>query len=379
MKKALCGSTALVAVGLIAGGAAAAERIKLGIGGYFQAFGIYVDEDDGAGEPGANRREHGLAREAEIEFRGKTTLDNGIEVGVEVELEAETCADQLDQSYVWFEGGFGQVRLGNHYGASYEMFYGAPTPIAGHGVNTPNFLHLQVGGNAIVTPVTYVTATVKSEKATYFTPRIAGFQFGLSYTPDACEENNPGGAGSGTGVACGGSYGGAELDNNVGQQSEAFEVGLNWVGSFLGADIGAYGGFASADVESDPGGVFEDLTVWGVGANAAIAGFVVGASFRHSDQGLSGGNNDRIDWNVGVAYAWGDWTVGAMFGRTEAEAGAAGGEDELDGLEIGAQYALAPGVVLTGGVQFWDLDDNAGAAANENDATVLIFGTAISF
>lgn len=379
MKKALCGSTALMAAGLLAGGAIAAERVKVGVGGYFQGFGIYVEEDDGVGEPGANRREHGIAREAEIEFTGKTTLDNGIEVGVKVQLEAETCADQIDQSYVWFEGGFGQVRLGNHYGASYEMFYGAPTPITGHGVNTPNFLHFQVGGNAILTPTTYVTTTFKSEKATYFTPRIAGFQFGASYTPDGCEENNPGGAGSGTGVACGGSYGGAEVDNTQGQQSESFELGLNWVGSFMGADIGVFGGYAKGDLEADATNTLEDLDVWGLGANVAISGFVVGASYRQSDQGLSGGNNDRTDWNIGVTYTWSDWTLGVVYGNTEAEAGAAGGEDELDGVEIGAQYALGPGVVLTGGIQFWNLDDNASAAAAENDATVLIFGTAISF
>lgn len=190
------------------------------------------------GEPAANTRDHHIAREAEIEFEGKTTLDNGVEVGVKVQLEAETCADQVDQSYVWFEGGFGLVRLGNHYGASYEMFYGAPTPIVGHGVNTPNFLHLAVGGNSIVTPLTYVTATFKSEKVTYFTPRITGFQLSAFYTPDSCEEANPGSAGSSTGVGCGGSYSGAEPDNTAGQQSEAFEIGLNWVGSFMGADIG---------------------------------------------------------------------------------------------------------------------------------------------
>lgn len=376
MKKLLYGSTALMAASLLAGGAGAADKIKLGVGGYFQAFGVYSDQDDGAGEPAANTRDHHIAREAEIEFTGKTTLDNGLEVGVKVQLEAETCADQVDQSYIWFEGGFGQLRLGNTYGASYEMFYGAPTPIVGHGVNTPNFLHLAVGGNSIVTPLTYVTASFKSEKATYFTPRIAGFQFGASYAPDSCEEANPGGAGSGTGVGCGGSYSGPEPDNTVGQQSEAFEIGLNWVGSFMGADIGVYGGYAGADLEAGAG---EDLDVWGIGANAAIAGFTVGASWRRSDQGLVG-DLDRDDWNIGVMYniAGGPWSVGAVYGHTEAEV-AAGGEDELDAFELGAQYALGPGIVLTGGLQYFDLQSATSLAANENEGLFVIFGTGVSF
>jgi hypothetical protein len=244
MKKALYGSTALAAAGLLAGGAQAAEKIQVGVAGYFQAFGVYSDQDDGAGEPAAGLRDHHLAREGEIYFRGTTVLDNGLEVGVLVQLETETCADQIDQSYIWFEGGFGQLRLGNHYGASYEMFYGAPTPILGHGVNTPNFVHLAVGGNSIFSPVTYVTASFDTEKVSYFTPRIAGFQFGASYTPDTCEENNPGGLGASLGVTCGGQGSGPEFDNGVGQQSEVVELGLNWVGSFMGADIGVFGGYA---------------------------------------------------------------------------------------------------------------------------------------
>jgi hypothetical protein len=104
MKKALYGSTALAAAGLLAGAAQAADKIKLGVGGYFQAFGVYSDQDDGVGEPAANLRDHHIAREGEIYFRGSTALDNGIEVGVLVQLEASTCADQIDQSYIWFEG-----------------------------------------------------------------------------------------------------------------------------------------------------------------------------------------------------------------------------------------------------------------------------------
>ena len=49
MKKLLFGTTALAAVGLIAGSANAADKIKMGVGGYFQAFLVYGDEDTGTG------------------------------------------------------------------------------------------------------------------------------------------------------------------------------------------------------------------------------------------------------------------------------------------------------------------------------------------
>ncbi len=100
MNKILMGTTALVAAGILAGSAAAADKVKLGVGGYFHAQLIFASQDDGTGvdltsgtvddEPGANRRTHKVAREGEIHFSGSTTLDSGIQVGAQVQLEAET-------------------------------------------------------------------------------------------------------------------------------------------------------------------------------------------------------------------------------------------------------------------------------------------------
>ena len=90
MKNLLLGSSTLFAVALASGASQAAEQIALGVGGYFLGYGVAGDED---GTAAANRRNHMIAREAEIHFKGKTTLDNGLTVGVQVELEGETCGD----------------------------------------------------------------------------------------------------------------------------------------------------------------------------------------------------------------------------------------------------------------------------------------------
>ena len=76
MKKILYGTTALVAAGMLASGsAAAADKVKMGVGGYFQAFFVVADQDDSTGEPGANRRNHGVSREGEI-------IDHGVAQGI---------------------------------------------------------------------------------------------------------------------------------------------------------------------------------------------------------------------------------------------------------------------------------------------------------
>ena len=90
MNKVLLTTTALAGAGmvLVAQPSLAAEQLKLGIGGYFNAFIATASQDDGVGQPGNGLRNYKIAREAEIIFSGKTTLDNGISFGINVQLEA---------------------------------------------------------------------------------------------------------------------------------------------------------------------------------------------------------------------------------------------------------------------------------------------------
>ena len=82
---------------------------------------------------------------------------------------------------------------------------------------------------------------------------------------------------------------------------------------------------------------------------------------------------------MGVTCAMGNWTVAAGYAHGAVEAGAGLGEDETDGYQVGLNYGLAPGITLTGGVTFWDVEANTGAAASENTATEFIIGTSLSF
>ena len=82
---------------------------------------------------------------------------------------------------------------------------------------------------------------------------------------------------------------------------------------------------------------------------------------------------------MGVNYVVGDWTVGMAYAHGEAEAGAGLGKDETDGYQVGAYYALGPGITLTGGMTYWDVDDNLSAAAVENEAKEFVIGTVLEF
>jgi len=451
MKHLLFGTTALVAASIVAGGANAqakpAEKIKLGVGGYFQAYFVAGDEDDAApsgvipAQPGYARRSHGIKREAEVIFSGKTTLDNGIDVGVNIQLEAESCADIIDESYIFVEGSFGRIEAGAINSAPYRMHYAPPNPSgsSAFGLNSPNIRVLQPGTNqtlAVGLPSTYQNLTSDAEKISYYTPRLAGFQLGISYTPDNCEE---GAVGSSTGNNCGGSYSGFQGDEEIGQQTEVFEIGVNYVGKIMAVDVAASLGYGKGNLENNiraaaftagggtviaagalaaggqsfnPTGAtlaadsLDDREEYGIGLNLSYMGFTIGGAYRYDNLGTDSGHplDDHKVWSVAGRYVWGPWGIGVQYTHAETSfrsgnilnnAGAVaytnvGGEDELDAFEVGLTYQLGPGILLATGIQFWSLDASNGnvnrvantatdALVAENDATIFYFGTSISF
>ena len=120
-RKSLTSTTALgvgalstLAAGFAPSSALAADGIKLGLGGFFKEAYMATFDDDGEGELGNEHNTDGFFNDAEIHFEGETTLDNGLTVGAHVELEGENDADQIDEAFVYFSGGFGEVQVGSN-------------------------------------------------------------------------------------------------------------------------------------------------------------------------------------------------------------------------------------------------------------------------
>ncbi|HZD25891.1 MAG TPA: porin [Alphaproteobacteria bacterium] len=384
MKKLLYGTTALAAAGLLASNASAADKIKLGVGGYMQMFAVYVDQDT---EDTVGVSNHALKEEGEIIFNGKTTLDNGLEFGVQVQLEAETCSDQIDEHYIWVEGGFGRINLGAENSAPVLMHY-APSSPGGVGFEYVNFQFTNGPTVAGLQSVDTYNAsfTEDAEKLTYFTPRLAGFQFGVSYAPDRGTGNGEAGSG-GSYLA---SYGGMPSDTGSSTATNAYnkvyELGANYVNKFAGADIAVSAGYHHANVQDLPTGGepagSEDRKGWDAGAQLGFAGFTVAAAYAKDNQGTDDSRSgDLTNWDAGVYYGTGPWKVGVAYYKRVAE-GAPGTPDaEFKGWEIGGKYTLGPGVTLGAGVMGSKVEDGtADAAGNvDNEATAVYVGTMLSF
>jgi len=373
MKKQLIGTTALVGVGALAASGAmqeaqAADPLSLTVGGYLQASLEYRDEDDNAGEPGNNRQQFNIYNDGEIQFTASTTLDNGIGVRARIEYEAKNQGGGgtiVDERYLDFSGSFGQLRVGNDDNASNAMHYQAPVAAGMMGVNTETFAVPLAGGNAVGSyPTTYVNTGGDAEKVIWFSPRIAGFQLGVSYAPDS-GPHDTGAEGSGAQPG---------FDNEPGAQQDVISIGLNYVESFNDIDVAVSGGYLQGDLEAGGG---DDMEQFSTGLNVGFAGFTVGASLRLSNNG--GNNADSTTWDAGVTYATGPLTVGFTYLHAEAENPAVGGDDETDQFVVTGLYNIGPGVDLWGGVKFFEYDSDGGGDGNQNEGYIVALGSSVSF
>lgn len=400
MKKILMATTAVAAIALAPGDAfaqsSAAGPIRLGLGGYFQFYGVFGDQTNNVGYPGEHRHNFDFKREGEIFFTGQTKLDNGLQVGVDVQLEAESCTDQIDESYIWFQGDWGRLILGSENSAAYLLAVGAPAVDANFDGQDPNYrlFNGALGAGAIsgltappgaaLSPgfsgidAWVVNVTGDSEKITYLSPRVAGFRVGLSFTPDNSEDGSAGGQ-----IATkGGSFAGMPLNNDI-QWSNVISAGLNYEGKFNSASIlagfGIEHGFLESGVERiGLPDVLKNRTAWQAGLDIGFAGFHFGGGYYYDNNGIEDGDGRQRSFGIGLTYEMGPLTIGASYFDSKRNLEVVGGDDEsLKRILVGARYTLGPGVQLRGSVQryIYDTDNHMPG----NNAWFGVLGTVLTF
>src|SRR6516164_3689493 len=253
MKGVLCGTTALVAAALAMGEASAAGGLKLGITGFYRnaiggsfgnsvgGFGPPQHATNGVTSGGAgytagygsfDRQSVSMRQEIRVNFTGKTTLDNGITVGVLVGLNGENVAKsgsttQVERAYADFSGKFGMIRVGEADSAlSQDCVLDPGNVTSNFGVNSPYESYSNVGfvqqrnqtthvANVSNGPGTYFSTfgvapmgsigtcygiDLKGNKIIYFSPDFGGLTFGVSYQPQAYSRFPGGGLAYGTDV-----------------------------------------------------------------------------------------------------------------------------------------------------------------------------------
>ena len=394
MKKTLLGTTALVSAGLIAGPALASDPLTVTVGGTVTAGFYLIDADDVAAGVGIQDTAVKLvARNIDINAEG--TLDNGMVAGVLATLSlgddwnyhAGNNDATFRELFAYLEGGFGRFEIGGTDGAAFKMHYTSPWFVPGNGVDTPNILNAPAIGGVTATTIALTTPTgtaittavttigfrhstfslmaADANKVSYFTPRFAGFQLGLSYTPETTYNGpNP----NGLGVV----PDGVSIEDVV-------EVALNYAGAFGGVDVGVSGFYVAGDGMSVPG-VGSDPEEFGVGLNLGMGGFTLGGAWYQSEDlavtsipvATASGFEEEV-WTVGLSYATGPWTVGVAY--LEDEVSVPGTSNSMTTWQTGGGYNLGSGVDVGLDIQASEIE---GAGIGGGDYDVISGGLVLS-
>lgn len=380
MKK-LLSTTAIIGAVAFATSANAAD-LQVNVGGFLDFQAGYVSDDivgeGAAATPLPDANELNFNNDAEIHFSIDGKADNGLEYGAVIELEADISADNsgqakntsagnADKSYLFMQGGWGRVELGGNTDAAEALSVNSSTfASATGGVDGDFYRYAAVpatptAAGFIIRPdlvvANNVTAGINedSTKITYYSPRFAGFQAGVSFSPNT----------NATGTT---------VPSNAGFEN-LWSGGLNYAAQWDSIGFKAAVTGQTADAKAAAG---QDIEAWDAGANVSFAGFTVGASYGDWDDSLAV-NTDADYWDAGVGYEFGAFSASASYIDSTVEL-ANGTENEFNNIVLGLDYKLAPGLVPYAEVSFFDYDGAAGSTiADDNQGTVVILGTELSF
>ncbi len=391
----LLATTALTFVGVWSGAGHAqtnVEPLKLTVGGFFGQFVSYIHQDDVAAR--ANGSSGKVTRidessNSEIHFNGRMGLANGLTLGFRVELEANTDADQIDESYMFLESRFGRLELGSINNVAYRMHYEAPEAFTrGWLTDDGNLTNNVVNPTGSPSLDSTLIGTQNrffdndSEKINYYTPRFSGFQVGVSYIPNSAQDRN------------------SAPDPISTAYSRGLAAGANFVRTFGSFDVATSLGYMTWEgPQTSPTTSAPDPDAWQAGLQVGYAGLKVGGSYAEIRDGRSGssGTNaaastagtgaNRVDgraWNLGAMYTFGPAAVSLTYadGRNDSSpaAGPSFGDDKFTGVSLAGKYTLGPGVSFEG-VLFRTEFEGSGSTPppNDNTATGLLFGLLLTF
>ncbi|MPZ29390.1 MAG: porin [Rhodospirillales bacterium] len=266
--------------------------------------------------------------------------------------------------------------------------------------------NLAIAGRTFATTITPQWQDVN--RINYFTPRFQGLQLGVGYAPKLHNTGAPGVGTGPVGGVCG--LNSAVNINNCPTADYAwqdlFDIGANYLNKFGDFTVALYGAFAYASfvpgyspfapsANLNTGANLASWKQWVVGAQFGYAGFTVGGAAGYDNNGLganyfTGVDNDTRFYTAGIMYETGPWQMSFSWagyynnagnGAANATAIASGtnaitlstagcggvpgvnstcfngnpatslmfGSQTMNKWEVGANYALGPGVKLTGG------------------------------
>jgi predicted porin len=360
MKRALLYGTALAGAAASASAAEASDGIKLEVGGFFRMVYQGVFDKKAEDHFGNHRNTDAFNHNGEVWFKGETTLDNGLTIGAHVELEAENANDQIDQSFIYWQGGFGKVQIGSQDKAIANHCLLPPGATDNFSAFSPNSWGSNdpIGSNAAC-----VDTEDNDQGIVYSTPNFDGFQLFVSYTPSNNAEDY-------TQVGVNGSGTPSNPDGTAHHTFSAYAT-YSYAGDGWGLDWGGGGSwqlkFNGTDGAND--GKTEEYQT---GLNLTIGSFAVGGVMEYFNEG--GNDNDAYVAGGGFSYTTDPWVFGMQashghFMGTDAFSLTPnpGGSRNLNRVIGTVNYAMAPGIMLDGELGYTWFSDSGDGVPGDQD------------
>lgn len=354
--------------------------IDLQLGGYFIQSVNLVDVDK---EGTSSFEDEVLAQNGEIYFKAKTTLPEGTEIGVRIELEAEGASEDLiDEHYLYIKADWGKVILGAENGVGHLMQLRAPRFVPGlkmfdnsitetiieeaydlqfDAVNVIQDAHMS-------TKLEHISGD--ANKFSYLTPKVGGLQLAASYTP-----NNRDRTGSKNNVATSSRPQGDVI------QEDIIELAMRITGTYrsLGYRL------SYSDVSSDTLNSAIDPQSTSTGLQLYWSDWIFGANLSKYDNlgelpGEQYLNSESIETlNYALKYKRGDSYWGLGFTESEeSETNVAGNVTEYEEIMIGGGRKIAAGVEFGYYYQITEVDRPLAGDGEETSAETASLGLTLA-
>jgi predicted porin len=411
MRKILLGTTGVVGAALIGLGAAQAQEApRVTVGGFMLTQMNYQDDDldkangapTGVGAAGTIARDEiDFKNEVEISLTVAGKAANGLAYGAVIEIQNDGTGGSvmdIDEAYVFLgTPTLGQIRFGEEDSAASLLQVRHPA-LATSGTDGDwddglgSASAFTAGGPSLMAGINDGN---DATKIVYLSPQFAGFDFGISFSPNRNEGDRVI-AGraldslAGTITATNGHRDATGLTNEI-------SLGLRYRGNFGGVGIAAGVGYQTAEAAraTATGGAAAarpDLEAYTVGLNLSAFGFTVGGEYTWGQYSSTVsatpnrmGADDSSHYALGVTYTTGAISVGAFYGAAEQDTNASAAQKrEQTVWGISGLYAIAPGLdVYATYAQLEDTNVNLGTSSSprvtNRDATVFLLGTRIAF
>jgi len=405
MKKVLLASAALLALGTAA---QAAEPVKLSIGGYaIENVGYATNSslDNSGGTTAKNNVD--VQSDIVVSFAGSTKLDNGITVGVDVEMFGSqrkdsrsvngSCGgtgygtpncggnDNIKRDYVTVGSAFGTAIVGEREDVGYIVHNNAPSvgPVGAADGTWWQWV-APPSNHRVYTSTDASRYDDRTNKFTYVTPAFYGLAAGFTYAPSismtqAGHTTIPSSSDNATyatsGAAIGSDFGG-----------DLYVGGLAYANTFGDVSIKADAGIGQANIAN--------LRVFQGGTQISYAGFTLGGSIFNRNvptgatvNGIAASNTNGAralayagqSWDAGLSYATGPYSVSLSYFNDRSKDSSV--LNSLSGLgtthtdvadstqvwSLGAAYVAGPGVTFRASVSSVVYQDGNSASTSSKD------------